>query len=198
MVNVPKLAALLSLSWLALATPVALAQSLTPAEGRLSAVAFAPIDGGSTFAIEMLDDTDLNVRLVADIERSLAASAHRPAADGRYILTLETAEIADLQGDGGGIGTLNVDTLLGVQMHVNLWSSTRNSLLQGRQRSVRTTPLVRLDMVVRDRGGRQVTWQAQAFGEIRGIDRYRVLQQIVPAMLQSLGETVEAGTITIR
>ncbi len=177
---------------------MALAQGLSLAEGRTSSVALAPIASGGTFAVEMLDDTELNVRLVTDIERSLAERAHPTAAEGRYVLTFETAEIADPLDAGGELGSLDADTLRGVDVRINLWSTTRDSLLQGRQRATRAVPLIRLDMVVRDRAARQIVWQANGVGEIRSVDRYRILQRLVTGMLQNLGETVDGAIVQIR
>src|SRR3546814_13404158 len=81
--------------------------------------------------VDVLDDSDLNLRLRDAIAAALRQRGWQPAGRGRYVLLFQTQAIRSLSGDGG-IGELSVSTGAGLRMHMNLWSSTRARLLARR------------------------------------------------------------------
>ena len=195
-----KLSACLCLLVLVVAAPPAAAQANLAAEGRMAAFALGAIDEDAVFAVDVLDDSDLNLRLVEHVKAELRARGYGDAADADYTLTFDTREIVDLSRDGGGVGSLDVDTLSGIQMHMNLWSSTQDSLLTGRrERPDRTTLLLRMDMTVRENtGARRVIWQAEAFSEMRGVEHYGTFRGIASVLLDSLGQTVAEASFVVQ
>ncbi|MFQ5973574.1 MAG: hypothetical protein ACE5Q3_14690 [Alphaproteobacteria bacterium] len=195
-----KVSSCLCLLVLALPAPPAAAQAGMAAEGRMAAFALGPIDEGAVFTIDLLDDSDLNLRLVEHVKAELRARGYEEAPDADYTLTFDTREIVDLSRDGGGVGSLDVDTLSGIEMHMNLWSSTRDSLLTGRrQRPGQATQLLRMDMTVRENtGARRVVWQGEAFSEMRGVEHYGAFRQIVSVLLDRLGQTVGEASFSMQ
>ncbi len=167
-------------------------------EGRLAAFALEPIPATAAFEADILDDSDLHLRLAETMTRALAARmrAASGGSDPTYVLSFDTQDILSLEGDGGGMGELVIDTARGVSMRMNLWSSTRDALLSGRSRR-RGVTILRLDMVARDRGDDRVVWQAQAFCEPAGVERSRVYDQMMLAVLNRLGESVEAEIFVV-
>lgn len=172
---------------LVLAAAGAGAQLLRQTEGRLAAFAVRPIPEGAGFTVDVLDDTDFNLRLAEILTRTLAA--RQTGAEAAHIISFEAREIHSLEGDGGGVGELAIDADAGVNVHVNLWSSTRDALLSGRS-SRRSVTVLRLDLAVHAPGGGPLMWQAQAFAEPGSANYARIYGRMMVAMLDRLGETV--------
>lgn len=173
------------------------AQAPDDALGRVSTNALGDVATGQTVLIDVLDDTELNLRLRDIIAQSLEQHGFEPAAAGRYTLVFQTQEIHNLSGDGG-IGELSVSTREGIRMHMNLWSSTRDSLLANRsQNATDSVRLLHLDMTLRDRNDGKVVWQGQSFAEARGADRFMVFRQMVPQLVERIGETHDIETFPI-
>lgn len=178
------------------AAPVA-AQAPGDATGRVTTNALGEVVRGQTVLIDVLDDTDLNLRLQDVIADSLKQHGYEPASAGRYTLVFQTQEIHNLSGDGG-IGELSVSTREGIRMHMNLWSSTRDSLLADRsQNATDSVRLLHLDMTLRDRNDGKVVWQGQSFAEARGADRFLVFRQMVPQLVERIGETRDVETFPV-
>ncbi len=167
-------------------------------EGRFAAAALAEYRTDATLRIELLDDKDLNLRLLADLEKELAAVGREVTGTGDYELSFETREITDLAGEAT-LGSLNVDTLRGVDLRLNLWSTTEDSLLVRRRRARSPDPLLRLDITVRDTtdGGR-VVWFGRSEVQTRSSDQYRFFRQMLQAMVDNIGDNVEEEPIFLR
>lgn len=173
------------------------AQAPGDATGRVSTNALGDVTTGQTVLIDVLDDTDLNLRLKVIIENALKQHGFEPAGTGRYTLVFQTQEIHNLSGDGG-IGELSVSTREGIRMHMNLWSSTRDSLLANRsQNATDSVRLLHLDMTLRDENDGKVVWQGQSFAEARGADRFVVFRQMVPQLVERIGETRDVETFPL-
>lgn len=163
------------------------AQLAPQSEGRLAAFADMTIPDNASFSVDILDDTDLNLRLAEALSRTLAA--RKSDAPSVYVISFNASEIHNLEGDGGGVGKLVIDVDAGVDLHMNLWSSTRDALLSGRS-TPRSVTVLRLDLAVHAPGRGPLVWQAQAFSEPGGADYEQVYGRMMVAMLAHLGETV--------
>src|SRR3546814_10358904 len=148
--------------------------------------------------VDVLDDSDLNLRLRDTIAAALRQRGWQPAGQGRYVLLFQTQEIHSLSGDGG-IGELSVSTGEGIRMHMNLWSSTRESLLANRSGTGRkSVSLLRLDMTLRDGADAgRVVWQGQSFAEARRADRFAVFRPMAPHLLDRPGRSSALETVAI-
>lgn len=193
----------LLLAWALAATiPVtgapAHAQLGLPSEGRLSAFTLAPADKSVAIAVDLLDDSDLNLRVEKVVKEALLQRGYTVSAEGGYTLTFETREIANLE-TGDSMGELLLSTREGVRMHMNLWSSTRDSLLS-RKRSNPATQVrvLRLDMSLWDTRKEAYVWQGQALAEARSVDHFRVYRGMVPFLLDHLGDSVEQDSFSVR
>ena len=179
-------------------------------EGRFAATAFGAIEPRARLRIELLDDSDLNLRLLEDFERALTGLGYAITGDGDYELTFVTEEITDvarygdstifrLQVDTQGGANPNTKQRGGTEARTTLWSSTQNSLFARRASSRSGQPLLRMEVEVRALADKpRIVWAARAETLTRRSDFYALFQQMVPVLTESIGQTVAEDTIILR
>lgn len=180
----------------------AFAQFADTIAGRLATQSLQPIAADAGVVVDILDDTDANLRVQRALVDSLndqgRAAMAVPDSISAIILEFDTAEIIGGEGGDGAIGELQVDTLLGVQMRLNLWSSTRDALISGRSpNAVRSTRLLRLDLVARRRIDGRVVWHGQAFFEGPAGDPGPLFVRMAPVLSRHFGETTDVTAFTL-
>ena len=179
-------------------------------EGRFAATAIGNVEPGASLRIELLDDNDLNLRLLPEFEQALADLGYALSDEGEYEITFATEEINDLVAyERPGIFSFQLDTRRGVdpstgrqrliQSRTTLWSSTEDSLFARRKSSGPGDPLLRMEVEVRSLNDkRQVVWVARAETLTRRSDPYQLYQQMIPVVTESIGQTVPEETIILR
>ncbi len=189
-----------------LSSPLAAQQVL---DGQFAAASYAPIPADAAFRVELLDDSDLNLRLQADLEQTLADLGYRVADDG-YELLFVTNEITDISSyEDSKIFRFSIDTgdgldpntkqRGGTESRATIWSTTQDSLLARHGQVSPGEPLLRMEVEIRDVADRpRVVWLARAESATRRPDPYRLFQQMIPIVLEHLGTTVEEETIVLR
>lgn len=147
-----------------------------------------------TVSVTPYDDSDLNLRLKQDFEAQLAAQDRarvETASGAAYLLLFETEVVpADAVPRGPSLGAANV-TESGVDVNVNVWSSSKDSVLGGRQQDGDVgSNVFHINAVLRDRGSGDVTWQGDAYYELSGPASERVARGMVAPLVQKLGQSV--------
>ena len=179
-------------------------------DGRFAAAAYEDIPADAVFRVELLDDSDLNLRLQADVEQTLTNLGYGLGADGPFELLFVTEEIVDIVSyDDSNLFQLNIDTGTGLDPHTKerggtesrarLWSTTKDSVFARHGQIDAGAPLLRMEVEIRETSDRpRVVWAARAETATRRADRYRLFQQMIPVVLENLGSTVTEEPIALR
>jgi len=82
---------------------------------------------------------------------------------------------------------------------MNLWSSTRDSVLGGHTGAEPVTleRLLRLELELRDADGK-VAWTGRAETTARGADPWRIYRQMLPRLVDRLGQSADTESFPIR
>lgn len=186
-----------ALAALLLATGLAAAQPASTGEARMGAVALEPVTKDVAFKVELADNAEIDLRLEGELRDLLVARGWTSSKGAAWTLTLTTTEVT---GDtpGSSLGEVRVDNDI-VRMRMNLWSSTRDSVLGGRTGAEPATleRLLRLELELRDAADK-VAWSGRAETTARGTDPYRIYRQMLPRLVDRLGQTAEAEAFPIR
>ena len=191
---------------LSLPDPAAAQQTAPPSEGPrapgfLTTQVFQKAPDELTVSVAPYDDNDLNLRLKADFEVQLAAQQRgRVESEARaaYLLLFETEVVpADAVPRGPSLGSANV-TDGGVDVNVNVWSSSKDSVLGGRQEAADVGANVfHINAVLRERASGQLVWQGDAYYELTGPASEGVARALVAPLVEKLGQSVAHEALSI-
>jgi hypothetical protein len=163
------------------------------APGIVTTAAFADLPEGLAIAVTPFADDHLSLSVKTRFEAALRA-AHRPVSDSAPLtLSFETKVIAGrFTEDQGRLGRFEADEE-GVQFNLNIWSSSQDSLLGGRQKAKapsRKANLLHMNVVLRDRETGKTLWHGDAYCEMLTADRLRIAGSMVAPLTASLGRSV--------
>ncbi len=160
--------------------------------GIFNSVNFIPADPQATITVRPLDDSKESLEIKRRIEAALreagyAVSDHTAAIE----LSFETEVIEGrFSGESGSLGSLRGGDG-GVRLDFNIWSSSKDSLLGGRQKKDdRRANVFHMNAVLRDRESGTVLWQGDAFCEMLIADHARIANSMVWPLVRNLGRTV--------
>ncbi len=175
-------------------SPEAALAQLSPdgAPGIVSAAALRPIESGVAYSVRTYDDADLDLEIRQALERRLQETDRELAPDGPLLLDIATEVIPGNRRDSEpSLGNLRAGKS-SVQLNMNVWSSSKDSLLGGRQeQSSGSRPNVfHINAVLRDSRTGTVLWEGNAFAEMLTTDTRRIALSMVGPLVDSLGRTV--------
>lgn len=171
------------------------------APGIINSVDFRPVDPMAEVTVRPLDDSKESLEIKRRFDGALRQSGYKVSdttADTE--LSFETAVIEGRFSDGGrNIGRFEGSSDRGVNFQLNLWSSTEDSVLGGRQkRDGRRANVFHMNVVLRDRTSGTILWQADAFCEMLIPDTGRIAASMVPPLVESIGRTVKGKPFDIQ
>lgn len=171
--------------------PGAVARS---APGMVTARTFRAPPAGFSVAVSPYDDSELNLTLKADFESSLAerwqARVAEEAAAGFLLLFESEVVPANLAPRPPSLGSARVSGG-GAEVNVNVWSSTQDSVLGGRQEAPEAgSNVFHINAVLRDRRSGEVAWQGDAYYVLREPESERVARALVPPLVDRIGQSV--------
>jgi hypothetical protein len=163
------------------------------APGIVTTVALGAIPDGQPIAVTPFADDDLSLSIKARFEAALRA-AGRPVSDSAPLtLSFDTKVIEGrFTRAEANMGRFEANDD-GMQLNLNIWSSSQDSLLGGRQRSgapSRKVNLLHMNVVLRDRVTGKILWQGDAYSEMLTADRARIAGSMVAPLTASLGRSV--------
>lgn len=175
------------------ATPQLAQLAPNGAPGIVTTVALSDLPDGLPIAVTPFADDNLSLLIKARFEAALHA-AHRPVSETASLtLSFETKVIAGrFTQDQARLGRFEADED-GVQFNLNIWSSTQDSLLGGRQKTEapsRKVNLLHMNVVLRDRETGKILWQGDAYCEMLTANRLRIAGSMVAPLTASLGRSV--------
>ncbi len=181
------------------AVQTAWAQALTGGEGIVNAVAFSAIPEELVVEVTLYDDTDLDLAIRDEMIEALEAAKHAVSDGAPFELSLETDEEAiRYSSKSPSLGELSFGG--GIDVEMNVWSSTQDSLLGGRQeRTVRRGENhFEIRAVLRDRQAGSVVWEGRATVQGDRGSAAPIMRKMVDSLVANLGQTVDDGTFPAR
>ena len=165
------------------------------APGMLTARSFSEPPAGAVLFVAPYDDSDLHLKLKSDFEGQLverigASLASEAAADFLFLFESEVMP-ADLAPRPPSLGSARLDDG-GAEVNVNVWSSSKDSVLGGRQ----STPaggdnVFHINAVLRDKNSGSVVWQGDAYYVLKEPDPERVARALVGPLVAKVGQSVD-------
>ena len=199
----PALAAALLVSLTApMAGAAQLAQGAGGAPGSVTSQVLAKMPEGFPIEVVLFDDSDTNIELRDRLIESLERNGHVVGPDAPLELAFETdVKEADFRPRQPSLGRIqssnqnqvgNQGSSKGVEAEINLWSSSKDSLLGGRQKSETRSnhPLFHINAILRDRGSGKVLWQGDALCQMLTSNRSRLLRSMAGPLAAAVGKTV--------
>lgn len=171
------------------------------ASGMVTARTFRTPAAGFSVAVAPYDDTELNLQLKTDFEAALAARWQARATEesvAAFLLLFEAEVVpADLAPPPPSLGSARVDEG-GAEVSVNVWSSSQDSVLGGRQTGADAgSNVFHINAVLRDRGSGEVVWQGDAHYVLREPESERIARALVPLLVDRIGQSVVRDPIEI-
>lgn len=187
---------------LAVALPVMAWAQLGPggAPGIVNATAFAQVTPGLSVTVVPYDDSELNLAVKARFEEELRRTSRTVSDRAVLRLSFGTQVIQGrFSGDGPSLGRFEGDSERGVHFELNIWSSTKDSVLGGRQkRDSRKANVFHINAELRDERTGKVLWQADAFCEMLTPDRLRIASSMVRPLVANMGRTAKGAPFDIK
>lgn len=164
------------------------------APGMVTARTFHPPPAGFSVAVSPYDDSELNLKLKTDFEAQLAerwqARLAKEAAAGFLLLFEAEVVPAELAPPPPSLGSARLSDR-GAEVNVNVWSTTQDSVLGGRQEAPEGgSNVFHINAVLRDRQSGEVAWQGDAYYVLREPESERVARALVPPLVDRIGRTV--------
>ncbi len=162
------------------------------APGVVKTVAYAAVDFERPIMVTALDDDEVNLAIKARIEDELRRAGRAVAAHGSLRLSFETKVIAGrFVATEGDMGRFEANSG-GVNLQLNIWSTSRDSLLGGRQkRDGRQANVFHMNATLRDQETGRVLWQGDAFCAMLSADTERIGASMVAPLIANLGRTTK-------
>lgn len=156
----------------------------------------------AAIAVAPYDDSDLNLKLKSDFEAKLAESGRgrvAKEAEADYLLLFESEVVpADAVPRGPSLGSANV-TEGSAEVNVNVWSSSKDSVLGGRQQAADVgSNVFHINAVLRERRSGEVAWQGDAYHRLAGPETEHVARAMVAPLVQKIGQSVAREPFEIR
>ncbi len=170
-----------------------IAQSDALARGEVDSRSYHPVPEGLAFDVLPYDDTDLNLSIKQRFVTELT-EGERGFADGAPLQLL--FESGMLQGSiaesGPSLGSFKVKDG-GVRAEINIWSSSKDSLMGGRQTGdgSRSASVFHINVTLRDLRDGRTLWQGDAYCEAAVGREARIAESMVGPLIQALGTTVQ-------
>ncbi len=151
------------------------AQALLPGQGRVQGILdfyCGTVPAGKAYVVKPHGGDDLSVATANAFAEGLSGRSYQLDPSGGYEITLrsrfEEGRYEDAQGN---LGSVDVGTSGGSGFEVNVWSTTKDSLLTGRRSStgVKEAPQLRVRATLRDLTTGRVYWRGEASGVLGSV-----------------------------
>ena len=206
----PAILAAALLAWLPAGSAMQLAQGAGGAPGNLNSQAIGKLPEGLPMEIVVFDDSEANLEIRDSLAEALSREGYLLAEEAPLELTFESQILEPgVQASAPSLGQIrssneadvgNRGSARGVEAEVNVWSSTKDSLLGGRQDTAASSSHSRLhiNLRLRDRDRGKVIWQGDAVCEMLTSDRGRLLRAMAEPLAAALGKTLAGVPFDIR
>ena len=171
-----------------------------PPRGYLTAFACETLTTPLQLRVEVMDNTDQNLKLKDLLVQRLQKNGAQIVDSSPQVLSLEVAvarqatrnkpgDMVDVRvgGEKPEEGTSDY-----ARVRMNIWSSTRDSLLTGRQPSVEEEgfDMLRLRASLNSRADGRCLWQGEIIENLDGEDAYGAAAKVIFHLADAVGQAV--------
>lgn len=186
------------------------AQAGAAGQGSLTATAYHAVPGGFPIEVRTFDDSAVNLDIQSRLIDALGRSGYLVEAGAPLELSFESEVIQGAVStnrtslgrveSSTNASTGNQGSSIGVDVQVNVWSSTQDSVLGGRQSAGGSGKHARfhINAVLRDRENGRVLWQADALGDLLTADEGRVARAMIEPLVEAFGQSVADRRFELR
>ena len=166
------------------------------AQGTAFRLACEPIPEDAVFYVEPYNDDDLNTGIAESFSKEMKKLGHKIGPEDRYEIMMDSKiELGRIDGPNRTLGHAKTGEE-GVEVVVNLWSSSNDSLLTGRRgRGSRESTILIVTATLRDRQDDRPLWRGEARGVLGNSDPLRLGRKLMPGLAQVFGCSAEAGGV---
>ena len=174
-------------------------------QGVLHGVSYQDLPDQATIQVTLFDDSPENLEIKLRFEAALRQAGYRivgdgAAGDGALELAVESAVSGGaIESEGPSLGRVQGSNEGGVDVQVNVWLSSKDSLLGGRKAASGggARSELRLEAALRERATGQLFWQGSAVAILHLLDRARAAQAMVAPLVDGLGQTITERSFPI-
>ncbi len=163
------------------------------APGIVTTLALGEVPPERQIAVTPFADDDLSIKIKARFEAAFRLSGRGVSDSAPMTLSFETELIRGrFSRAEGNMGRFEADSG-GMRLNLNIWSSSQDSLLGGRQTTAaetRQANLLHMNAVLRDRESGKILWQGDAYCEMLSADELRIASSMVTPLTANLGRSV--------
>ena len=174
------------------------------ADAVVAAMACEALPKGAALKLSPADDTPLYRMIDGRIRQALGRAGH-PVQDNSALELYYSAveSIVEMRGQGPNFGRIDVRTLnreARAQLLVNVWSTSKDSIIGGRKTkdgAVVSNHLIMSLELNREDNGRCV-WRGEGAVALEGVTADQVAKGLADAIAAELGKTIDKETVPLR
>lgn len=175
-------------------------------EAMVNAVQYRPIPAGAVIEIQVRDNSDGNLVLLALLSQAMQSKGYPLAETGTLVLTIETRDEIGAWSTSGNGNVIEFQTTQGSgrtddsELRINLFDSNSNSLLSNSQSSptVIVTPtryVVNATLDSREEGKR--LWEGWITSELGQSDGQKLTERMIPVLADTFGTSVSRKVVVL-
>ncbi len=173
------------------ANGTAYAQVKSYSDGVFRAVCYKEITDRVSLRVELYNDADLDLLIHSQIVDALRRANHTIDVNPMFELSFRTHfHTAHFRKRNPTLGELSVGD--GIDLEMNIWSSTRDSVVTGRQDGTGYTGHTDFEIhaTLRELSLGQVVWGGHATALVNRSDAEHVMPSMVDVLVMNIGRTV--------
>jgi hypothetical protein len=162
--------------------------TIAPAEGEILSFACGSLPEDAAFEVMAYSDDDLNLQIAQAFTDSLVEKGYGVTAGAPFAVMIDTQiELGRFETTRGSLGRLKIKNG-GVEVRLNVWSSSQGSLLTGRQeKKTRDSNRLHITATLRHLASGEALWRGEAEGAIGAAQPLAVGRALVPALAEAFG-----------
>jgi hypothetical protein len=167
-------------------------------QATLNAVAFDRVPMDAPMSVQVLDDSEQNLRIAKELKRLLSERGFSIAADqAKLVLTIDTGDAV-----GAWSSTSNTDRVQMMDDRGRLFPRgqldvTRQVQLPLPRTTVVTPAQYRLGLTIENRSGGGPIWQGWAIAGLSQGEPAELADAMLPKLADSIGQTVREESFTL-
>jgi hypothetical protein len=167
-------------------------------EATLNAVAFEHYPADASIQVSVLDDSEENLAIAAELQRALTERGFSLASDhGPLVLTLETGNPVGASRTTSGTDRVRIMDDRGRLFPDGEIDVTRQVRLPLPRTTVVTPAQYRIGLTIDDRASGGRVWEGWAIADLSQGEPAELARAMVPRLVDSIGHTVREQVFTL-
>ena len=182
-------------AWIQARSAWAQSDAKVESSATINAVSYQPIPPGALIETQPETQSQMDDDAWRQIDADLAGRGYQIGGDGNLVLTIATQLVSRLNADQS---VSDVNAKKRDPKNAALFSTEGSTLLNPTDPLNRTDRTFRVSVSVYDRGSGHFVWRGSAERADASIDPANALREMLPALMDSYGESAENVTIPLQ